>query len=262
MNRPTIRALALATGATLFVSVAVAIPIVPSTVARVILVLAAWAGLALLLAYLFVPSFDWPGRQLSRVPGTRAVALTIDDGPNAETTPAILDALRAAQVKATFFLVGAGVVRNPDLARRIVDEGHAIGNHTMRHRLLPFRTAQQLSGEIDECQSALAMLRGRVRWFRPPNGFKPIGLHRLLARRGLTLVGWQGAIRDTDGPGAREIVKRALALAEEGRILLLHDNPSCRGQTALALPSIIEGYRNRGYRFVFLDGRVSDYGAR
>jgi peptidoglycan/xylan/chitin deacetylase (PgdA/CDA1 family) len=262
MNRPTIRALAMAVGLTLLISVAVAIPVFESTGARLALMLAAWSALAILLAYLFVPSFDWPGRQLSRVPGDRAVALTIDDGPNAETTPAILDALRAARVKATFFLVGAGVVRNPDLARRIVDEGHAIGNHTMRHRLLPFRTAQQLTGEIDDCQYALSMLRGRVRWFRPPNGFKPIGLHRILARRGLTLVGWQGAIRDTDGPCAREIVDRALALAAEGRILLLHDNPSCRGQTAIALPAIIDGYRSRGYRFVFLDGKVSDYGGR
>lgn len=213
--------------------------------------LGAWSILALLVAYLFLPRLDWPGRQLSRVRGAR-VALTIDDGPHPDSTPALLDALRASSVRATFFLVGAAVEKWPALARRIVDEGHAVGNHTMRHRLLPFRTTAQLADEIAACQRALAPF-AKTRWFRPPHGFKPIGLHRRLRENGLRLVSWHGAIRDTDAPGVERIVQRALSIASPGRILLLHDNPSCGGQTARALPAIIARCRSRGLEFALLD---------
>jgi peptidoglycan/xylan/chitin deacetylase (PgdA/CDA1 family) len=248
IERRTLLALAIAAGAALAASLLAALGVPPSTAAGLTLVIGAWGALAGLLAYLFVPRVDLPWRQLRGVGGGR-LALTIDDGPHPDSTPALLDALRAAGVRATFFLVGAAVEQWPELARRIVEEGHAIGNHTMRHRLLPFRTAAQLEEEIAGCQRVL----GDARWFRPPHGFKPIGLHRLLRRHGLRLVAWHGAIRDTDGPGAPLIVERALRIARGGRILLLHDNPSCRGQTAAALPEIVAGCRARGLTLVTLD---------
>ncbi len=246
--------LALAATVTLTFVASLAGALAPARSAPVAaLVLAAWAALALLLAYLFLPRVDLPWRQLRRVRGRRRVALTIDDGPHPESTPALLDALRAARVRATFFLVGAAVEQWPDLARRIVDDGHAVGNHTMRHRLLTFRTTAQVEDEIVSCQRALARLgAGGVRWFRPPHGFKPIGMHRLLRRHRLVFVGWHGAIRDTDGPGEAAIVERAVRLARDGRILLLHDNPSCRGQTARALPEIVARYRAMGFEFTSL----------
>ena len=218
---------------------------------------AVWIALGLALAFMLLPGFDLcPGRTLRRAPdhpdGAPTVALTIDDGPHPDTTPAILEALAAAQVKATFFLVGEHARRHPELARRIAAEGHAVGNHTQRHRLLAFRTRAEVAAEIVECQATLAALGLHPRLFRAPHGFKPFGLHALLAPCNLRLVSWQGTLRDTDAPGIEVLVERALRLARRGRILLLHDNPTTRGQSAAALPEIVSGYRRLGFTFVKL----------
>ncbi len=253
-SRPTLLALTTAATLALAASLVAALGVPSAAGARVALVLGAWGVFSALVAYLFLPGFDpIPGRMTRHAPGSSTVALTIDDGPHPESTPGILDALERSRVRATFFLVGSAVERWPELARRIVAAGHAIGNHTQRHRLLPFRTTGQLADEIAACQRALAPLAPTgIRWFRPPHGFKPIGLHRELRRHHLRLVSWQGALRDTDAPGVPALVARAEKLAQPGRILLLHDNPNCRGQTAAAIPRIVERYRQLGLEFALL----------
>lgn len=257
LERPTLLALALACSLALGVSLVAAAGVPGAAPVRVGLVLGAWAALAALVAFLFVPGFDLPGRALGRVAGARRVALTFDDGPHPDTTPALLAALRGAGVRATFFLVGEAVERWPELVRAIAADGHVIGNHTQRHRLLTFRTAAQVADEVAACQRALARAGVAARLFRPPHGFKAIGLHAVLRRHRLRLVAWQGSIRDTDAPGTGAIVERALALAAEGRILLLHEQPGCRAQTLAAVPAIIERYRALGYEPVPLDDAPS-----
>jgi peptidoglycan/xylan/chitin deacetylase (PgdA/CDA1 family) len=252
-ERPTLLALAVVCVAALLVSLLAAISVPPTLPLRIALVLGVWGALSTLVAYLFTPGFDLPGRAIRRVPGARRVALTFDDGPHPETTPPLLAALRGARVRATFFLVGESVERWPELARQIAADGHTLGNHTQRHRLLTFRTAQQVAEEVEACQRALARIGVRARLFRPPHGFKSIGLHAVLRRHGLRLVSWHGSLRDTDAPGAGVIVERAVAIAAAGRILLLHDQPRCGGQTIDALPAIVERYRALGYDFVPLD---------
>lgn len=253
-ERPTLLALASAAAAALGASLAGAAGWPPSPWARVGLVLAAWLALAVVVAFSFLPGFDLPWRATTRAGGARGLALTFDDGPHAETTPALLAALRQAGVRATFFLVGEAVERWPELVRRIAEDGHGIGNHTQHHRLLTFRTTAQIADEIGACQRALARAGVAARLFRPPHGFKPFGLHRVLARHGLRLVTWQGSIRDTDAPGTATVVERAVALARPGRILLLHDHPRCHADTVTALPAIIARCRALGYEFVALDG--------
>jgi peptidoglycan/xylan/chitin deacetylase (PgdA/CDA1 family) len=168
-----------------------------------------------------------------------------------------LQTLAAAGVRATFFLVGEQVERWPELTRAIAAAGHTVGNHTQRHRLLVFRSAAQLADEIAACQRALARAGVEAHLFRPPHGFKAIGLHHVLARHRLRLVAWQGSIRDTDAPGPGVVAARALALARPGRILLLHDHPRCIHDTVAALPFIVERCRALGYDFVTVDGASS-----
>ncbi|HWE28791.1 MAG TPA: polysaccharide deacetylase family protein [Polyangia bacterium] len=253
LERPTLLALALASSAALISSLAAAAGVPEAPLVRLAVVLVAWAALGGLVAFSFTPGFDLPWRAIRRVPGARSVALTFDDGPHPDTTPALLAALRRARVRATFFLVGEAVERWPHLARQIAADGHAVGNHTQRHRLLTFRTAAQIAEEVAACQRALARVDVDARLFRPPHGFKPLGLHRVLRRHKLRLVVWQGSIRDTDAPGTSTIIERAVALAGTGRILLLHDHPRCGDQTVRAVPSIIERYRALGYAFVAID---------
>jgi peptidoglycan/xylan/chitin deacetylase (PgdA/CDA1 family) len=218
------------------------------------LVLLTWAMLAGLIAFAFLPGFDLPGRRsVHRVPGPRSLALTFDDGPHPDTTPALLEMLRHAGVRATFFLVGEAVERWPLLARQIAADGHALGNHTQHHRLLTFRTAEQIAEEVGRCQEALLRAGVVAHLFRPPHGFKAVGLHRVLDRHQLRLVSWQGSIRDTDAPGRDTIIERAVGLARRGRILLLHDSPRCQ-QTLAALPAILSRCRDLGFEFVSVGG--------
>jgi peptidoglycan/xylan/chitin deacetylase (PgdA/CDA1 family) len=254
VERPTLSAFTLAAAAALLASVAGAAGWPPRLLVRMALVVATWALLAALVAFSFLPGFDLPWRATRRVHGRRSLALTFDDGPHPETTPALLLTLRSLKVRATFFLVGEGVERWPELVRQIAADGHAIGNHTQHHRLLTFRTAEQIAEEVAACQRALAGAGVAARLFRPPHGFKPIGLHRVLARHALRLVAWQGSIRDTDAPGAERLVERAVALARAGRILLLHDHPRCVAQTVQALPGIVARCRALGFDFVPIGG--------
>jgi peptidoglycan/xylan/chitin deacetylase (PgdA/CDA1 family) len=255
VERPTLLALALAAAAALLASLAGAAGLPPALPVRLGLVGGTWAVLAAVIAFSFLPGFDLPWRAMRRVRGASSLALTFDDGPHPDTTPALLAVLERAGVRATFFLVGDAVDRWPELVRLIAAAGHAIGNHTQRHRLLVFRSVEQIAEEIAACQRALARAGVEARLFRPPHGFKPIGLHRILERHRLRLVAWQGSIRDTDAPGTDVIIERAVALARRGRILLLHEQPRCRDQMLQALPAIIERCRARGYEFVPLDGQ-------
>lgn len=252
-ERPTLLGLALACALALSTSVVGAAGLPRSLPIRLGLVLGAWTVLSALVAFLFMPGFDLPGRAIRRVRGGCRVALTFDDGPHPDTTPALLETLRRAGVRATFFLIGEAVDRWPDLVRQIAADGHIVGNHTQRHRLLTFRTRAQVVDEVAACQQALARIGVQARLFRPPHGFTSIGLHPVLRRYGLRLVSWQGSLRDTDAPGRQVIVERAMAIAGPGRILLLHDQPRCGEQTVDAVTDIIERYRALGYEFVAVD---------
>ena len=200
------------------------------------------------------PESQWLGRSLTRGPrDSRAIALTFDDGPG-EQTSLVLDILRKAGVRATFFLCGANVDRFPDIARRIAEEGHEIGNHTYSHPRLLGRTPGKIALEIDRAQKVIAHRTGRPsRLFRPPYGLRWFGLFTILQRDGLTNVMWSVNGKDWRTPAGR-IVERVLRAAHPGAIILLHDAvpPRAKGDrtaTVEALPLILQELAGQ-YRFV------------
>jgi len=199
------------------------------------------------------------GRALGRLPGTsKRVALTFDDGPNPEATPRVLDVLRREKVPGTFFLLGRHVERWPDLARRVADEGHVIGNHGYHHRKLHLRGPAYVRLDIGLGADAIRAACGcGATWFRAPHGFRNPWVARVAAAHGQRVAGWTLGVWDSDRPGAREIARRALRGVRPGTILLLHDGDGYdamgdRLQTAEALPEIIGGLRALGYEFVTL----------
>ncbi|MFM2152960.1 MAG: hypothetical protein RL199_1395 [Pseudomonadota bacterium] len=197
-----------------------------------------------------LPDFDPSGRTLRRLPAGRGrIALTFDDGPNGAHTEAVLDALADAGAHATFFVVGESARRQPGLVRRMVREGHVVGNHTFSHALLPMLPTDAVARELDDAQRAIVKAGAPPpRLFRAPKGFKHRRLHRLLQERSLTLCGWTRGVWDTDRPGVEVIVARAKEAVQDGAILLLHDGLAGldRAQTSEALRHILALCRERG----------------
>src|SRR5437867_10468612 len=147
------------------------------------------------------------GRALGRLPGGRnEIALTSDDGPNAEATPRILDVLRAEKVPATFFLLGRHVERWPDLAGRVVSEGHAVGNHGYHHRKLHFRGPGYVRLDLTLGTDAIKKASGTTpALFRAPHGFRSPWVSPVARELGQRTIGWTLGVWDSDRPDAVEI---------------------------------------------------------
>jgi peptidoglycan/xylan/chitin deacetylase (PgdA/CDA1 family) len=185
------------------------------------------------------------------------VALTFDDGPHPQGTPAILRALADARATATFYLVGEQVQRWPSLAAEIAAAGHEIGLHGYRHRLLLRRSVPELAEDLDRACELIAGTTGREPVsYRPPYGVFSSGALRLVRRRGWQPLLWSRWGRDW---GARDtaasIARRATRDLGVGDVVLLHDAdhysaPDSWRRTAGALPMVIAAVEALGAPFV------------
>jgi peptidoglycan/xylan/chitin deacetylase (PgdA/CDA1 family) len=200
------------------------------------------------------------GRALGSLPRSRgdgsAIALTFDDGPNPEATPRILDALRESGTVATFFLLGRHVERWPELAGRVADEGHVVGNHGWHHRKLHTQRPASVRTDLEMGTAAIVGATGsRPRVFRAPHGFRSPWVTSIARSLGQRTIGWSLGVWDTAMPGVDAIVDRTVRGTRPGSILLLHDGDGYdalgnRTQTADAVPRIIAALASAGYRFV------------
>jgi peptidoglycan/xylan/chitin deacetylase (PgdA/CDA1 family) len=196
------------------------------------------------------------GRPVTRVGPGRAVALTFDDGPNPEATPRILDALAARRVKATFFILGRHADRWPELVRRALDEGHAIGNHGWHHRKLHVRGPGYIRRDLTMGTESIGRAGGgNPRLFRAPHGFRNPWVSPIGASLGQRTVGWSLGVWDSARPGVDAIARRTVDGARPGSILLLHDGDGYdmagdRRQTAEAVPRIVDELLARDFAFV------------
>jgi len=192
--------------------------------------------------------------------GEHEVALTFDDGPDPEWTPKILDILKQYHVKATFFLVGAQAEQYPELVKRIVDEGHEIGNHTYTHSNLAEIPTRQIQVELNATQRLIESITGRSTvLFRPPYNAdsQPTHLDELIPLKEVNDQGYLIVMENIDPedwarPGADMIVDRVKQLRREGSLILLHDAGGDRSQTVEALPQIIDWLETRGDQIVSL----------
>ena len=192
------------------------------------------------------------GRNRFRGSSSTGIALTFDDGPHLEDTPALLDILGAAGVRATFFLVGERARRCPDLARRVAEAGHEIGSHSHTHpHLFSLIPRRRLQREIHESVEGIQEVTGRrPALFRPPMGHKNAWLPEVLAAEGLTMVTWSTRTLDTWPRPPEKLCRVALRRLEPGGILLLHEGvrraAGVRSRTVEALPGLLKGMKERG----------------
>lgn len=205
-----------------------------------------------LLYQLLAPSAQWVCRVFTHFATDRPeICLTIDDGPDEEDTPRILDLLDRHGARATFFLIGERAVRHPDLVAEIRRRGHEIGHHTHTHPLEsfwcagPLRVRAELDGSLPLFQSVSS------RWFRPPAGIKSFFLARALAERDLRCVGWSVRSRDTMSRDPGAVAERVMKRVQPGSIVLMHEGASLDPRVRVrALELLLEGLAARRFACV------------
>lgn len=211
----------------------------------------------------------WPrssllGPNWTRLPdlphNAQAVALTLDDGPDPEVTPRVLDMLDAAGVRATFFCIGERARRHPALVREIVARGHAVENHSQRHaHTFSVSGIGALTREVAVAQQTLADLTGvRPAFFRAPAGLRNLLLEVVLQKFDLRLAAWTRRGFDTRERSPERVTDRLLGGLAARDILLLHDGNPARTAydqpvVLAVLPRVIAAVQRQGLRFVTLE---------
>jgi peptidoglycan/xylan/chitin deacetylase (PgdA/CDA1 family) len=210
----------------------------------------------------------WPRSQLlgpnwTRLPPQSGlagrVAITIDDGPDPDVTPLVLSQLAEHRAQATFFCVGNRVERFAALARDIVDRGHAIENHSQRHRhTFSVLGPRGIGAEISRAQDSIFRATGSSpRFFRAPAGLRNPFLDPVLARMQLRLASWTRRGFDTVNTNADAVYRRLANPLQDGDILLLHDGNAARSRSGKAvilevLPRLLEAMALKQLRPVTL----------
>ncbi|WP_426513893.1 bifunctional polysaccharide deacetylase/glycosyltransferase family 2 protein [Dactylosporangium sp. McL0621] len=197
-----------------------------------------------------------PQERSLRVPD-RTIALTFDDGPDPTWTPRILQVLRRYGVHATFFEIGSEVARHPELARRVLAEGHQLGSHTFSHPQLADLPVWRQRLEYSQTQMLIAYATGRsTSLLRPPYSSVPDALKdrdwgtvQEAAGQGYVAVLNDLDSRDWARPGVDAIVRQATPQGQAGAVVLFHDAGGDRAQTVAALDRLIPQLQQRGYRF-------------
>ena len=211
----------------------------------------------------FAAAGVWPRSQLLGPCVHRApedgdtVALTFDDGPDRDVTPAVLDLLAASGARASFFCIGRRAARHPALVRRILAEGHAVENHSHTHpNHFACLAGRALRDQIVSAQSAIADAGGAApTWFRAPMGIRNPLLDPALAGAGLRLASWTRRGYDTRCADAVLVCARLHRGLARGDVLLMHDGNSARDKSGRAvvldaLPRLLEALKAAGLRAV------------
>ena len=199
------------------------------------------------------PSCEWLVRVATRFrPKGSEVWLTIDDGPDGDASLRLGEEMAQRGVRATFFVKGQNLARQPEVGRALVAAGHSLANHTQTHPAHLFwwlrPGALRLRDEIDACNEALRTAGvTALRWFRSPVGLKNMFLEPTLVRRGMRFVGW--SVRGHDGVTCdpEKVARRVGAGVAPGAIVLLHEG---RARSNEAILRVIDELRERGYSFV------------
>lgn len=177
------------------------------------------------------------------------IAMTFDDGPHPTNTPRLLDMLRERNIRATFYVVGPNVKRYPNLLRRMVAEGHEIGNHTVTHSNMRKLSQQRIRAELGEVHNGILAATGVApQTMRPPYGALRTEQREFIRREfGYPTILWNVDPEDWKRPGVGVVTQRLVEGARPGGILLAHD---IHAPTITAMPGTLDELLRRGFRFI------------
>jgi peptidoglycan/xylan/chitin deacetylase (PgdA/CDA1 family) len=185
----------------------------------------------------------------------KQVALTFDDGPDANSTPQLLDLLRAEKVPAAFFCIGKNVEQHPGIAARILSEGHLVENHSFAHsNYTNFYGREKLKTELLRAQTAIEKATGVApKFFRPPVGLSNPNTFRVARSLNLQVIGWNIRSFDTITSESSKIVARIRRHLCPGSIILLHDGKIPVERLLATVKSLLDELRKLDYQVVRLD---------
>ena len=199
-------------------------------------------------------------------PSVKAVYLTFDDGPIPEATPFVLDTLARFGIKATFFVVGDNVRKYPDLFRRILAEGHRVGNHTFNHiggfrwlskrYLANTKKAQEYMDELRKMneESSVTPHLPAINLFRPPHGWMRPLQYRIIRKKGYRIIMWDLVTRDySKNLTAAEVLENVKRYARNGSIITFHDSLRSIKKLEVMLVPALEWLIAQGYDFRIFD---------
>jgi len=180
------------------------------------------------------------------------VAITFDDGPSTELTPAILDILKKNDITAAFFCIGERAVENPELMERIASEGHLIGNHSYSHHFFfDLGSMNDMVREIRATNKCIEkIVRKRIHLFRPPYGVTTPVLAKAVIKAKMISVGWSLRSMDTVTKDPVKLLHRIEKQLKPGNVILLHDTMPV---TANSLQQIIDAIKQKGFKIVPVD---------
>ena len=218
---------------------------------------------AVLTFFVLRPRSTILGPNIARLPLAAAargeIALTFDDGPDAEVTPQVLDLLDARGARATFFCIAEKAERHPEIVREIARRGHSVENHSSGHQLtFALLGLAGIRRDISAAQRTLGELAGKApRFFRSPAGFRSPMLDPVLHDMGVRLVSWTRRGFDTRHTDVEFVAERLLRGLGPGDILLLHDGHSARTANGApvvleVLPRVLDAAQRHGLRPVTL----------
>jgi peptidoglycan-N-acetylglucosamine deacetylase len=189
------------------------------------------------------------------------IVLSFDDGPDPQTTPRLLDLLSTFNVKATFFVIGQKAHQHPDLIKKIVTQGHLIGNHSYSHdSFLMLRRARILKAEIVKCQNELQSLGIKSLTFRPPVGITNPKLGKILTERGMICLGFSCRAADFGNRRVAGLAKKILKKLRKGDIVMLHDRQPAADNTVESwlseIETVLNGIQSKGLEVVPLSDLI------
>ena len=178
----------------------------------------------------------------------KVLYLTFDDGPWPPTTDAILNALAANQANATFFVVGNQVRAHPEYVQQILDQGHAIGNHTMTHADLIASSREEVRAELSDTTKLVGSSR-MGDCMRPPYGLIDQKVAAVAHSLNLMPILWTGHAQDWDPPGADQMIQMLKDATHPGAVILLHDGGGDKPQTVSVVKQMLPWWKQQGYTF-------------
>ena len=188
------------------------------------------------------PNFVWESK-------VDKILLTFDDGPNPETTEIILEQLSKYNIKVLFFCVGENIKKHPHLIKKIIAEGHIVGNHSYSHKNITFKGRAKIDDEIQLCSDATQkVIEVRPEYFRPPHGRFNLRTNSFMKKHKLTNVMW--SLLTYDYKNDLNIVKFAVQnYLTKNSIIVLHDSNKSKDIICASIDFIVEEADKRGFEF-------------